>query len=296
MNSDAVCPHCGAKVPLAEDGTCEACGKAVAARDPFFPPGSDATPPDEPRRLSKWPFILGILAVMLLLFVFGFVRPLIKAMKDAGCNSYLKQLGSALHNFHDARKHFPAPYTVDENGRRLHSWRVYMLPYMEKNDLYKKIRLDEPWNSPYNRQFASQMPQGFRCPANPNQDATDGITDYLMITGPGTVGDGPKGVSIKDISDGSSNTIIVIEVANSGINWMCPRDYDIAAAGWTNGPEEKKPSDSKGRPMLSSYHTERVQAAFVDGNVKGLRKDIDPELLKGLFTINGGEDLLEIHK
>lgn len=295
MNDDPVCPHCGAKVPLAEGRTCKACGKAIAPRDPFSPNASDAAPSGEPQCPSKWPFLLGILAVMSALFMFGVLRLASESVNRSMCGSRLKELACGLHNFHQAREHFPPAYTVDEDGNRLHSWRVYVLPYMEEGELYEKIRLDEPWNSPYNRQFADKMPYLFRCPANPNQDRTDGITDYLMITGPGTVGAGPKGTSIKDITDGTANTIILIEVANSGINWMCPYDYDIAEAGFVAGPDGKGASKSPDTPKVSSYHATIAQALLCDGMIKCISKSIDPELLEGLFTINGGEDVSEFH-
>ena len=45
-----------------------------------------------------------------------------------------------------------------------HSWRVLLLPYLGEAELFARIRLDEPWNSEWNRQFHDQMPAIFRNP------------------------------------------------------------------------------------------------------------------------------------
>ncbi len=48
---------------------------------------------------------------------------------------------------------WPPAFSVDANGVPLHNWRVLLLPYLGQEDLYRKIRLNEPWDSPHNCQF-----------------------------------------------------------------------------------------------------------------------------------------------
>ena len=93
--------------------------------------------------------IIGTLIALLL----PVVRTLREAARRMTCSGQLKQIAVALHSYHDTYHSFPPAYTVDEDGYPLHSWRVLLLPFLEENDLYKKIRLDEPWNSEHNRQF-----------------------------------------------------------------------------------------------------------------------------------------------
>ena len=65
---------------------------------------------------------------------------------------------------HDGQ--FPPAFTRNAEGTALHSWRVLILPYLGEAEkmLYEKIRLDEPWDSPWNRQFYAQMPEVYRTP------------------------------------------------------------------------------------------------------------------------------------
>jgi len=98
--------------------------------------------------------------VLCLACIIGGLLPAFYTAREAArrmtCSSMLKQITLAFHNYHDAHHSFPPAYTVDANCKPLHSWRVLILPYLEKNDLYSKIRLYEPWDSEYNSQFHDQ--------------------------------------------------------------------------------------------------------------------------------------------
>ena len=106
-----------------------------------------------------------------------------------------------------------------------------------------------------------------------------------MVTGPNTISDGPHSVGLGDIKDGSQNTIMVVEIKNSGIHWAEPRDLDFASMSFRiNDP------DGKG---ISSDHPGVAYVVFADGHVGCLSDDMDPKLVKALLTINGGEDVSE---
>ena len=70
-----------------------------------------------------------------------------RSKNAAGANN-LKQIGLAMHNFHDSYGGFPAAYSTDKNGKPLLSWRVHILPFVEGQALYRQFKLDEPWDSP----------------------------------------------------------------------------------------------------------------------------------------------------
>ncbi|MDZ7615900.1 MAG: DUF1559 domain-containing protein [Patescibacteria group bacterium] len=86
------------------------------------------------------------------------------ARRPTGINN-LKQIGLALHNYHDCSGCFPPPYVADAEGKPLYSWRLLLLPYLEENPLYERWHLDEPWDSPHNRPLAEQAIGVFRCPS-----------------------------------------------------------------------------------------------------------------------------------
>ena len=249
---------------------------------------------------SKKPGVSGCQATLLIavciggaLAVKGYweLQKAFESARQASCSENMKDLVCALHKYRESHRRFPPPYTVDEEGNRLHSWRVLILPYLGEKDLYEQIRLDEPWDSPHNRQFVPKMPFCFHCPSNRNRESTDGFTDYVMVTGPGTVGDGDRGTSFPQIKDGASNTICVVEMSAAEINWMEPRDYDITTMRLAIIP----PGEPFAQHAISSYHPEKAGVALCDGSVTRIAVGTDPELLKGLFTIDGGEDVSWLH-
>ncbi|MBN2476224.1 MAG: DUF1559 domain-containing protein [Pirellulales bacterium] len=203
--------------------------------------------------------------------------PAVQSARDAarraqGMNN-LKQIALAMHNYHDLHKSFPAAYIADADGKPLLSWRVLILPFVEEQALYNQFHLDEPWDSPHNKQFIQAMPAVYRAPAS---RAAPGQTNYLTVRGPDTVFPGAEKISMADIRDGSSNTIMVVEAG------------DVLAVPWT------KPDDftyDKDNPLsgLIGLHHNGFSAAFSDGSVRLLRGGIDIETLNALFTRGGGE-------
>ena len=76
--------------------------------------------------------VCGVLVVLVALFLpalrFGGAREAARRMQ---CSNHLKQIALALHNYHDEYKSFPPAYIADESGKRMHSWRVLILPFIE---------------------------------------------------------------------------------------------------------------------------------------------------------------------
>lgn len=155
------------------------------------------------------------------------------------CLNNMKQLLLAIQNYTDTNGHLPPPYSVDANGKPLHSWRVLLLPYMEGNSMYEDIRYDEPWNSPHNRQFASLMPEEYRCPSCMECDGTSSFRNvvgdantpsYFAVVADTTCWP-PNGTrKYDDITDGFRNTVLLVESAQRHVNWMEPVDLTLGEA------------------------------------------------------------------
>ena len=210
-------------------------------------------------------------------------------MRGAGCSSNMKNVLLALHNYHDDYGSFPPAYIADETGKPMHSWRVLILPYLESQALYDQYRFDEPWNGPNNRKLHDQEPWGvFHCPL---QKDGSGIASYFAVVGPGTAWPGTKATRFRDFRDGTSATILLVEVADSGIHWMEPRDLHINQMAMEIGP-------AQGQGISSHHHwaagnTPIAQVGFCDSAVHAIVNPIDPDLLRGLLTVAGGEDVSE---
>jgi hypothetical protein len=133
------------------------------------------------------------------------------------CKSNLKQIGLALHNYHDIYGSFPPAYIADENGKPMHSWRVLILPFIDLPQLYEEYSFDEPWDGPNNSKLASKMPPTYACPSSATHRGGRGeSTSYMAVVGPHTSWPGATGRKFDEFPDGLSNTILVVE-SNSGI-------------------------------------------------------------------------------
>ncbi|MBQ2849356.1 MAG: DUF1559 domain-containing protein [Thermoguttaceae bacterium] len=100
--------------------------------------------------------------------------------------SRLQTLQIATLRYQSERGTLPPAFTVDADGKPLHSWRVLILPYINDatKTLYDQIRLDEPWDSPHNRRFAARTPDVFRRP----EDVPDSnLAAYSVIVGPNSL-------------------------------------------------------------------------------------------------------------
>jgi hypothetical protein len=205
--------------------------------------------------------------------------PAIQAAREAarrtGSANNLKQIGLAMHNFHDVYGKFPPAAKVDADGKPLLSWRVHILPFVEAQDLYEKFHLDEPWDSEHNRPLIEQMPIAYQ---NPNLPASEGKTNYLAVTGPGTAFAKKDGTRIRDFTDGTSNSILVVEAnADRAVIWTKPDDL-------TFDPQQPLAG-------LGGLRPGGFQALLADGSVQFVANTIDPDVLRALMTIAGGEPI-----
>ena len=136
------------------------------------------------------------------------------------------EISKAMLLYQAVNGSFPPAYVADKNGRPMHSWRVLLLPYLDLNLLYQAYHFDEPWNGPHNRALADRMPSTYKCPDTPRSPAS--VTSYVVVVGPNTAFPGAKAIREAEITDGITNTIMIVEAARAGINWLEPRDLKRA--------------------------------------------------------------------
>ena len=98
-----------------------------------------------------------LIIVVLAGLVVALLLPAVQRSTGGGfrprCQNNLKQIGLSLHNYHEEYGSIPPAYVIDQDGRPLYSWRVLILPFVDQAPLYNKLHLDEPWDSPHNRQI-----------------------------------------------------------------------------------------------------------------------------------------------
>ncbi len=173
---------------------------------------------------GNWAYCVAACFGSLLLFcVFPAFPNAREAARRMQCTNNVKQIGLALHQYHDIHGTLPPAYVVDGEGRPLYSWRVLLLPYLGEQPLYAQFHLDEPWDSPHNLTLAKQMPRVFACPSHPRTPGRT-VTPYVAIVDEDSLWPGETALTLQDITDRSWNTLAVVEWPESDIVWTEPRD------------------------------------------------------------------------
>jgi hypothetical protein len=191
-----------------------------------------------------------------------------------------KEMTIAMINFHDTQKHLPAAAEIrDKDGKPLLSWRVAILPYLDEIDLYKQFRLDEPWDSPHNRSLIAKMPSVFADPDPKLKELTKvGTTTYQVPVAPETIFHSHEGLAYRDITDGTSKTVLIVEVEPSrAVEWTKPQDWDV---------DIENPHEGVAREDRKVF-----TAGFADGHVEAVPVDVDPQTLRAVLTRSGKEVL-----
>ncbi len=187
----------------------------------------------------------------------------------------LKMIGLAMHNYHDAYRMFPAAASVDKKDKKLLSWRVHILPFIDQAQLYKQFHLDEPWDSEHNKQFIKLIPPVYVHPSHSDL-AKEGKTVYLVPTGKGMAFEGNEGLFMAKFTDGTSNTILAVEAhRDAAVVWTKPDDLEV---------DVKNPHKN-----LKSAIAGGFQVLLADGAVRFVSDSVDAAILKAMFTRGEGE-------
>jgi hypothetical protein len=220
------------------------------------------------------PSIGGGIGAMAGLFV-GYARPArmvegpFSGQRAVSMNN-LKQIALAVLNYESTFNKFPAAYTADKaTGKPLLSWRVAILPYIEQDALYRQFHLDEPWDSPNNKKLVELMPSIYRSPAS--HLAGRGMTNYVTFRSKDSAFPGKDQISMRDITDGTSNTLMAVEVDDSkAVIWTKPDDLDFNAQNPHSG--------------LGGLWQTGFVAALCDGSVRFIPAGVDAATLKNLVS------------
>lgn len=140
----------------------------------------------------------------------------------------LKVISEAIYNYHLEHGRLPPAYTVDKEGKPLHSWRVLLLPLLGEQELYDQFDLKQPWSSEANRTLISQMPDVYTAPYF-QSSRKEGKTPYLAVVDEqvGHTSMLPKkSRSFQEISDGTKNSAVVVEDPGHLAVWTQPDDWD----------------------------------------------------------------------
>ena len=246
--------------------------------NPYDSPETVGQAPPKPKargfRLVELLVVIAVIG-MLLAFLLPARRGSNVASQRMQCSNHLKQIGVALQNYADVHGTLPPAYTVDADGKPLHSWRTLILPYIEEKALYDTIDLSKPWDDPANQAASQTRISIYQCPS---ADIRPSHTTYLAIVGAGCCFRPAEGRPMAEIKDDQFQTLMVIEVdAQRAVHWMSPQDADVKLVA------------SFGK-VAELSHPGGAQALCANGAVRFLRADSDPAALRALTTVAGGDD------
>lgn len=199
--------------------------------------------------------------------------------------------GWSLEYYEECHRHLPFPVRRETmgkptkpgmpngTGRPLYSWRAEVATYRDNwmggnwdpssawNESANKKMADYPWQFCYDALVTWDFPRNY-----------SKNTCMMAITGPGTpLGDGNE--PPKSLREMDGDTILVVEVRDSGIHWMTPGDLDIRTM-----PRTINGADGHG---ISSRHPGGFHVLFADWRIWFVSQNVPFDELEKFFTVEG---------
>lgn len=245
--------------------------------------------------------IIGILMALLL--------PAVQSARESGrrlqCKNNLKQIGTAMHSYHDAKRTLP-PGRADYNVNN-HCWVTYLLPHLEEHAMFNAYNFKKPWNGPANFKVVTNRELSMQlCPSSDHTVVGQG--DYGGINGPGGypgikdgwgyreayelgifTGIGPDPLTAKNgtisfamVRDGLSKTIAVGEDAGrtDDQKYWANGDQTYAAHGMINLSRSNE---------IFSDHVGGAHLLYADASVHFWREETPKRLIDYMSTRAMGE-------
>ncbi len=233
--------------------------------------------------------LLCVLLLSVVVIVFWILpditRPRMPTKRSTTRNS-LKQLGIALYNYDEREDKFPPGGFFDRDGRGFHGWQTMLLPEIDQKPLYDSIHFDLLWDAEENRAaFQSNVPLyqgGYEYELRDFQSQSPDFKGYsrTLFSANGRLFFANSTTRINGIADPLSHTIVAGEAAGDYLPWGHPQNWRDPAKGINQG------SQTFGSPIRDFCFM-----LMGDGSVREIEQTIDPNVLQGLSTPDGGEEI-----
>jgi len=228
--------------------------------------------------MSAWVIVLlamGGCAILIIPCLIALLLPAVQQAREAArrtqARNHMKQMALAMHNFHDTYQYFPPKNIEGETqpGEQVQSWMTDMLPYMDQYPLHQQIQYSLAWDDPGNK-----LPMGTVIPSyiNPSEPTTpidaNGYAVAHFAANSHVVSESHH-MPIREITDGTSNTILAGTVNDGFKPWGDPTNHRDPSLGAIGGPQ-----------AFGSPHAGIIMVVLADGSVRAISNNIDPEVLR----------------
>ena len=301
-----------------------------------------------PRKLSSragFTLIELLVVIAIIAILIALLLPAVQQAREAArrtqCRNNLKQLGLALHNYHDMHSLFPPACVRGTPGvnsgvpEQFGTWPIYLFPFIDQVAVYNNFNFTHTGTAygtaggNLNMAYANVRQPALTCPSDtysgvkafgtwyysnaPNANGDYATTNYAGMTHstdrldatapsfPKFVFNGVIGnrgaISVRDVIDGTSNTLVIAEVANSPTNgWPWSWDGSLTDAEFTPNASGTWPGDgtwTNPRESVcqnaSSFHAGGIHALMGDGAVRFVNENVNLGVYQAAVTRWGGE-------
>jgi prepilin-type N-terminal cleavage/methylation domain-containing protein/prepilin-type processing-associated H-X9-DG protein len=258
--------------------------------------------PTAERRRFAFTLIELLIVTAIIGVLIGLLLPAVQKVREAarrtGCQNNLKQIGIALHAYHQIWNTFP-PGGIEwrpfgDTTKRQLAWSAFILPYLDQDTLYRSLDLNTPFDSPENAAGAATVLAVYLCPSKPRADywyEGRAVCDYGGIFGQALIGqnnphngtmDFDNLISIAMITDGTAHTMMIAEdTQRDDAQWINAMNLFDVCYPINQGPIYD--------PDIHSNHPGGANGLFADGSVHFLRETMDNKTLAAIVTRAGGE-------
>jgi len=186
------------------------------------------------------------------------------------------QIGLAVANYESAYGMYPPAFIASEDGTPMHSWRVLILPFLDRPELHAKYDFSKPWNSETNSRLAKEMPDTYAFTGDYDSDLV--YTNYVAVLGEDTFWPGKKSRTTEELTDELSSTIVIMENINGKMHWMEPRDLKMDTMSFKlNQPNGLGSKYENPAVLMADFFTREIDTKM------------PKKVFRALLTVNGQE-------